>query len=114
MIRFTIKNLNISNYSVAPNLATNEAYVGENGIQIPFSFIKIGSSSYWSYYSDSTITIDSVQFKLYFDDSLKNSDLGPLKLYFSPDSHFNENLSTYLDYEGFSISDWYALGDPMF
>ena len=69
----TIKNLNISNYSVAPNLATNERlYVGEkNGIQIPFSFIKIGSSSYWSYYSDSTITIDSVQFKLYFDDSLK-------------------------------------------
>ena len=111
----TIKNLNISNYSVAPNLATNERlYVGEkNGIQIPFSFIKIGSSSYWSYYSDSTITIDSVQFKLYFDDSLKNSDLGPLKLYFSPDSHFNENLSTYLDYEGFSISDWHALGDPM-
>ena len=111
----TIKNLNISNYSVAPNLATNERlYVGEkNGIQIPFSFIKIGSSSFWSYYSDSTIAIDSVQFKLYFDDSLKNSDLGPLKLYFSPDSHFNENLSTYLDYEGFSLSDWYALGDPM-
>ena len=111
----TIKNLNISNYSVAPNLATNERlYVGEkNGIQIPFSFIKIGSSSFWSYYSDSTIAIDSVQFKLYFDDSLKKSDLGPLKLYFSPDSHFNENLSTYLDYEGFSLSDWYALGDPM-
>ena len=111
----TIKNLNISNYSVAPNLATNERlYVGEkNGIQIPYSFIKIGSSSFWSYYSDSTIAIDSVQFKLYFDDSLKKSDLGPLKLYFSPDSHFNENLSTYLDYEGFSLSDWYALGDPM-
>ncbi len=111
----TIKNLSISNYSVAPNLATNERlYVGEkNGIQIPFSFIKIGSSSYWSYLSDSTITIDSVQFKLYFDDSLKNSDLGPLKLYFSPDSHFNENLSTYLDYEGLSISDWHELGDPM-
>ena len=111
----TIKNLNISNYSVAPNLATNERlYVGEkNGIQIPFSFIKIGSSSYWSYLSDSTISVDSVQFKLYFDDSLKSSDLGPLKLYFSPDSHFNENLSTYLDYEGFSISDWHALGDPI-
>ena len=111
----TIKSLNISNYFVAPNLATNERlYVGEkNGIEIPFSFIKIGSSSYWSYLSDSTITIDSVQFKLYFDDSLKNSDLGPLKLYFSPDSHFNENLSTYLDYEGFSISDWHALGDPI-
>ena len=39
----TVNNLNISNYSVAPNLATNERlYIGEkNGIQIPFSFIKI-------------------------------------------------------------------------
>ena len=111
----SIINLNISNYSVPPNLSTNERlYIGEkNGIQIPFSFIKIGSSNYWSYFNDSTVTIDSVQFKLYFNDSLKSSDLGPLELYFSPDSHFNENLSTYLDYEGFSISSWYALGAPM-
>ena len=57
--------------------------------------------------------MDSVQFKLYFEDSLKSSDLGPLELYFSPDSHFNENLSTYLDYEGFSISDWHSLGYPL-
>ena len=111
----SINNLNISNYSVPPNLSTNERlYIGEkNGIQIPFSFIKIGSSNYWSYFNDSTVTLDSVQFKLYFNDSLKSSDLGPLELYFSPDSHFNENLSTYLDYEGFSISSWYALGAPM-
>ena len=111
----SINNLNITNYSVAPNLATNERlYIGEkNRIKIPFSFIKIGSSNYWSYYNDSTITLDSVQFKLYFDDSLKSSDVGPLRLFFSPDSHFNENLSTYLDYEGFSIFDWYALGAPM-
>ena len=111
----TIKNLYISNYSVAPNLATNDRlYVGEkNGIKIPFSFIKIGSSNYWSYSTDSSITLDSVQFKLYFEDSLKSSDLGPLELYFSPDSHFNENLSTYLDYEGFSISDWHSLGYPL-
>ncbi|MAI86424.1 MAG: hypothetical protein CMF99_04585 [Candidatus Marinimicrobia bacterium] len=111
----TINNLNISNYSVAPNLATNERlYVGEkNGIKIPFSFIKIGSSNYWSYNTDSSITLDSVQFKLYFEDSSKSSDLGPLELYFSPDSHFNENLSTYLDYEGFSISGWHSLGHPM-
>ena len=87
--------------------------VEKNGIQIPFSFIKIGSSNYWSYFNDSTITLDSVQFKLYFNDSLKGSDLGPLELYFSPDSHFNENLSTYLDYEGFSISGWYELGAPV-
>ena len=110
----SINNLNISNYSVPPNLSTNERlYIGEkNGIQIPFSFIKIGSSNYWSYFNDSTVTLDSVQFKLYFNDSLKSSDLGPLELYFSPDSHFNENSSTYLDYEGFSISSWYALGAP--
>tara|TARA_Y100001980_G_C14530978_1_gene306946 strand:+ start:425 stop:1648 length:1224 start_codon:yes stop_codon:yes gene_type:complete len=111
----TINNLNISNYSVAPNLATNERlYIGEkNGIHIPFSFIKIGSSNYWSYYNDSTINLDSVQFKLYFEDSSKSSDLGPLELYFSPDSQFNENLSTYLDYEGFSVSGWHPLGNPM-
>ena len=111
----TIKNLNISNYSVAPNLATNERlYVGEkNGIQIPFSFIKIGPSNYWSFYNDSTITLDSVQFKLYYNDSSKSSDIGPLELFYSPDSHFNENLSTYLDYEDFYISDWHALGGPM-
>ena len=110
----SINSLNISSYAVAPNLATNERlYLGEkNGIQIPYSFIKIGSSNYWSYYNDSTITFDSIQFKLYFDDSLQNSDLGLLELYFSPDSHFNENSSTYLDYEGFSISDWFPLGAP--
>ena len=111
----TINNLEVYNYSVAPNLATNERlYVGEkNGIQIPFSLIKIGSSSYWSYFSDSTVMVDSAQFKLYFNDSLKSADLGPLELYFSPDSHFNENLSTYLDFEGFSTSGWYALGSPL-
>ena len=110
-----INNLNLSNYSVAPNLSTNERlYIGEkNGIQMPFSFIKIGPSNYWSYYSDSTISLDSVQFKLNFDDSLRSSDLGILDLYFSPDSHFNENLSTYLDYDGFSLSGWYPLGNPM-
>ena len=110
-----INNLNVLSYSVAPNLATNERlYIGEkNGIQIPFSFIKMGPSNYWSYYSDSTISLDSVQFKLYFEDSLKSSDLEILELYFSPDSHFNENLSTYLDFEGFSVSGWYPLGNPM-
>ena len=111
----TINNLNISNYSVAPNLATNERlYIGQkNRIQIPFTFIKIGPSNYWSYHNDSTINLDSVQFKLFFDDSLKSSDLGPLELYFSPDSHFNENSSTYLDYEGFSLFGWYPVGNPM-
>ncbi len=110
----TINNLSMSNYSVAPNLATNERlYIGQkNGIHIPFSFIKIGPSNYWSYHSDSMIYLDSVHFKLYFDDSLKSSDLGTLELYFSPDSHFNENSSTYLDYEGFSVSSWYPLGNP--
>ena len=109
----SINQLFISNYSVAPNLATNERlYLGEkNGIKVPFSFIKIGSSGYWSYYYDSTITIDSIQFKLYFDDSSFSSESIP-SLYFSPDSHFNENSSNYLDFAGFSMMNWHDLGNP--
>ena len=109
----SISQLSLSSYTVAPNLATNERlYLGKkNDVEIPFSFIKIGSSNYWSYYYDSTITIDSIQFKLYFEDSSHSSESYP-SLYYSPDSHFNENSSTYLDYDEFSIMDWHDLGNP--
>jgi len=109
----SISQLSLSSYTVAPNLATNNRlYLGKkNGIEVPLSFIKIGSSGYWSYYYDSTITIDSIQFKLYFDDSSHSSESYP-SLYFSPDSHFNENSSTYLDFDEFSTVDWYNLGEP--
>ena len=109
-----INNLNISSYSVPPNLAINERlYLGQkDGLNIPYSFIKIASSSAWDYYNDSTVYIDSVQFKLYCADSLQSQNFGTLQLYFSPDSHFNENLSTYLDFEDFSVNDWHYLGNP--
>ena len=109
-----INNLNLSSYSIPPNLAVNERlYLGvKDGLNIPFSFIKISSSNIWDYYNDSTVIIDSVQFKLYYADSLQGSNIGTLQLYFSPDSHFNENLSTYLDFQEFSINEWYYLGTP--
>ena len=109
-----INNLNLSTYSIPPNLAINERlYLGaKDGLNIPFSFIKISSSNVWDYYNDSTVIIDSVQFKLYCADSLQGSNIGTLQLYFSPDSHFNENSSTYLDFEEFSINEWYYLGNP--
>ena len=109
-----INNLNISSYSVAPNLAINEQlYLGaRDGFNIPLSFIKISSSNIWDYYNDSTVTIDSVKFKLYYADSLQGPNIGTLQLYFSPDSHFNENLSTYLDFQEFSTNEWHYLGTP--
>ena len=109
-----INNLNLSSYSIPPNLATNERlFLGsKDGLDIPFTFIEISSSSIWDNYNDSTVIIDSVQFKLYYTDSLQNPNIGEVQLYFSPDSHFNENLSTYLDFQDFSTNEWYYLGTP--
>ena len=109
-----INNLALSTYSIPPNLGANERlYLGvKDGLNIPFSFIKISSSNLWNYYNDSTVIIDSVQFKLYYADSLQGSNIGTLQLYFSPDSHFNENLSTHLDFQEFSFNEWYYLGTP--
>ena len=33
-------------------------------------------------------------------------------MYYSPDSHFNENTSTYLDFENFSFPNWLDIGAP--
>ena len=72
-----INNLNISSYSIPPNLASNERlYLGvKDELNIPFSFIKISSSNIWNYYNDSTVIIDSVQFKLYYADSLQGPNM---------------------------------------
>ena len=50
-------------------------------------------------------------FKLYSNDSTIISENSP-SLYFSPDSHFNENSSNYLDYVGFNITGWTNIGSP--
>tara|TARA_Y100001970_G_scaffold263168_1_gene348302 strand:+ start:1292 stop:2524 length:1233 start_codon:yes stop_codon:yes gene_type:complete len=109
----TITEISLSNYNVAPNLATNERlYVGsKDGINIPYSFFKMAASNYWLYHYDSLITIDSVCFKLYSNDSMLAIGTSP-NLFFSPDSFFNENLSTYLDYDGFNTEGWHDMGPP--
>ena len=67
----------------------------------------------WEYYNDSTVSIDSVQFKLYLIDSSKSSNVEQLQLFLQSDSYFNENQSTYLDYEGFSTNDWYEISSSV-
>ena len=106
-----VNNITGDNYMVAPNLGTNERlYVGtKNGINVPLSFIKIVTPIPNS--SDSTFIIDSLRFVLYSKDSSLSSNSIP-SLFFSPDSQFDENTSTYLDYIDFSLSDWFDLGQP--
>ena len=105
-----INDITGANYRVAPSLGANERlYLGsKNGIEVPLSLIKIGSS-YWNYSFDSTITIDSLRFIMYSKDSSLLQISTP-KLFYHPDSQFNENNSTYLDFIDFSFSDWFDLG----
>ena len=109
----SIDSISVSSYWVAPNLGSNERlYLGtKNGLKVPVSFIEIKTPSpnYWNYYSDSTITIDSLHFKLYTN-SLKEALLP--NLYFKSGFHFDESKSTYLDFVGYSIVDWESIGQP--
>ncbi|MDP6169113.1 MAG: hypothetical protein QF780_03820, partial [Candidatus Marinimicrobia bacterium] len=109
----TIYDINTQNYNVAPNLGTNERlYLGnKNGLDIPVSFIEIPNSLYWSFPFDSTIVVDSLRFIVYSKDSLLATSSTP-NLFFHPDSQFDENSSTYLDFSGFSNSEWHDLGRP--
>ena len=108
-----IDSLSFRHYNVAPNIASNERlYLGEkNDIDALFSFVKINSSPYWDYYYDSTITIDSVHFYVYCPDSVVSQIELP-NLYFSPDSHFQENTSNFMDYDEFSLINWSKIGQP--
>ncbi len=109
----TIDNVSAQNYSVAPNLGTNESlYLGtKNGLSIPVSFIEIANSLYWSFPFDTTIVVDSLRFITYSKDSLLSIGSTP-NLFFLPDSQFDENSSTYLDFSGFSNLEWQDLGQP--
>lgn len=113
----TISEISGTNYWVAPNLGSNEKlYLGtKNGLNVPVSFIEIETPSpnYWNYYYDSTITIDSLHFKLYTNDSLLGlKEVLLPSLYFKSGFHFDESENTYLDFSGFTISDWIELGSP--
>jgi len=109
----TLSNIDAQNYNVAPNLGTNERlYLGmKNGLEVPVSFIQISNSPYWTYFFDSTIVVDSLRFIVYSNDSLIDVASTP-NLYFQSDSQFDENSSTYLDFSGFSNSEWTDLGQP--
>lgn len=111
----TITSIGVQNYNVAPNLGTNERlYLGmKNGLEVPVSFIQIANSPYWNYFFDSTIVVDSLRFIAYSNDSLIDVGSTP-NLYFQSDSQFDENSSTYLDFSGFSNSEWTHLGQPYF
>ena len=108
-----IDNLSFRHYNVAPNIASNERlYLGKkNDIDALFSFVKINSSPYWDYYYDTTITIDSIHFYVYCPDSVVTQIELP-NLYFSPDSHFQENTSNFMDYNEFSLINWSKIGQP--
>jgi len=108
-----VDSLYFRNYNVAPNIASNERlYLGKkSNIEALFSFVKINSSPYWDYYYDSTIIVDSLHFYVYCPDSVFSQIELP-NLYFSPDSHFQENTSNFMDYDGFSLTDWSKIGQP--
>ena len=113
----SIDSISFSSYRVAPNLGSNEKlYLGtKNGLNVPVSFIEIETPSpnYWNYYYDSTIDIDSLHFKLYSNDSLLGlKEVLLPSLYFKSGFHFDESENTYLDFSGFTISDWIELGSP--
>ena len=113
----TIREISGTNYWVAPNLGSNEKlYLGtKNGLNVPVSFIEIETPNpnYWKYHYDNTITIDSLHFKLYTNDSLLDlKEVLLPNLYFKSGFHFDESENTYLDFTGFTISDWIELGSP--
>jgi len=112
----TVSNLQFENYLVYPNIGSNEKlFLGQkNNINAPLTFIEMQTPypvNYWGYLTDSNITVDSVRLFVYSNDSLLNEQSTP-NLYFSPDSQFDENKSTYLDFDGFSLSSWENLGLP--
>ena len=109
----SISNIDIFNYSIAPNIGINERlYLGSrNGIEVPLSLIKISNSPYWNFQYDSTKIIDSLRFSLYSNDSLINLEEAP-NLFFKSDSQFDENTSNYMEFLEFSLAEWFDLGQP--
>ena len=47
----SIANIDVLNYSIAPNIGANERlYLGsKNGIEVPLSLIQISNSPYWNF-----------------------------------------------------------------
>ena len=109
----SISDIDILNYSIAPNIGANERlYLGsKSGIEVPLSLIEISNSPYWNFHYDSTKIIDSIRFSLFSNDSLINLEEAP-NLYFKSDSQFDENTSNYMEFLEFSLAEWFDLGQP--
>lgn len=112
----SISNVDISNYTVYPNIGLNSRlYLGtKNHIEVPYTFVQMTNPSpvnYWEILNDTIVSVDSVRFIVFTEDSTLD-DVSLPNLFYSPDSHFNENKSTYLDFENFSFSNWLDLGSP--
>ena len=111
-----INDVEFINYLIYPTLGSNEKlYLGtKDSIDIPITFIEMETPSYinyWGYLEDTNYTIDSIRLLLFSNDSSLEQESTP-HLYFSPDSHFNENSSNYLDFDGLVLSDWIDVGKP--
>ena len=109
----SISNIDILNYSIAPNIGANERlYLGsKNGIEVPLSLIQNSKSPFWNFQFESTKINDSLRFSLYSDDSLINPEAAP-NLFFKSDSQFDDNASYYIDFSEFSVAEWFDLGQP--
>ena len=112
----SINGLDFQNYLVYPNNGSNsKLYLGKkNNIESTAIFISMETPSpvnYWAILKDTNVTVDSIRLEINSEDSTLTPQSVP-NLYFSPDSHFNENNSIYLDFENLSFSSWKSLGLP--
>ena len=112
----SITNLSFQNYLVYPNNGSNSnLYLGrKNNIESSAIFISMETPNpvnYWAILRDTNVTVDSIRLEISSTDSTLSFESLP-NLYFSPDSHFSENNSTYLDFENLSFSSWSSLGTP--
>ena len=112
-----INSLDFQNYLVYPNNGSNsKLYLGKkNNIESTAIFISMETPSpvnYWAILKDTNVIVDSIRLEINSEDSTLSSE-GVPNLYFSPDSHFSENNSTYLDFENLSFSSWESLGTPL-
>ena len=112
----SINGIDFQNYLVYPNNGSNsKLYLGrKNNIESTAIFISMETPSpvnYWAILNDTNVTVDSIRLEINSEDSTLTSQSVP-NLYFSPDSHFSENNSTYLDFENVSFSSWKNLGLP--
>lgn len=113
----SINGLSFQNYLVYPNNGSNDMlYLGKkNNIESTAIFIAMETPSpvnYWAILKDTNVIVDSIRLEISSEDSTLSAESVP-NLYFSPDSQFNENTSTYYDFQNLSFANWRNLGTPV-